>query len=124
MDVAALQLAIDGTTTIKGSRLRRRRRWLTPAEFAVVAGVSESEVKRWLAGVFSSRHSGPLPWPPAAVPVEWISTRRRRILVDGVNPEFLADPDRAERLETLLAQPGREGDRAGAGGAAARTAAD
>ncbi|MDX6690529.1 MAG: hypothetical protein QOG15_1986 [Solirubrobacteraceae bacterium] len=124
VDVAALQLTIDGTTTIKGSRRRRRRRWLTPAEFAHVAGVSESEVKRWLAGVFSSRHRGPLPWPPDAVPVEWISTRRRRILVDGVNPEFVADPDCAERLETLLAQLGKDADRAGAGGLAARTPAD
>jgi hypothetical protein len=124
VDVAALQLAIDGTTVVKGTRRRRHRWWLTPAEFAAVAGVSESEVKRWLSGVFSSRHRGPLPWPADAVPVEWISSRRRRILIDGVNPEFLADPGRAERLDAVLVQPGPTRDHRGAMGSAARTPAE
>jgi hypothetical protein len=81
VDVAALQMTIDGTSTVKGTRRRRRRRWLTPAEFAQIAGVSVSEVKRWLKGNFSVRHGGPLPWPADAIPVDWISSRRRRILV-------------------------------------------
>lgn len=113
IDVAALQLAIDGTTTVNGTRRRRKRAWLTPAEFADVAGVSLSEAKRWLAGNFSARHRGPLPWPPDAVPVDWISARRRRILVDGISPEFLSDSERADRLERLLAEPGAQSYSAG-----------
>jgi hypothetical protein len=102
VDVDALQMEIDGTRFAAGRRVRRKREWLTPREFAEVAGVSESEVKRWMAGIFSSRHRGPLPWHPESPPVEWISRRRRRIHVSGINPQFLGVAERRDRLEAAL----------------------
>jgi hypothetical protein len=92
----------EGFTHIMGSRVRN---WYTPKEFARLSAVTPKQVGIWLDDDNPTMPPGLPPWTTTKAPVEVLSARRRRILADYLNSEWIdANPRRRQLGEEMLSE--------------------
>jgi hypothetical protein len=85
----------------------REPAWITIREAAEIVGISYPQMARWANGQHLPFPAGDTrnPWQPDAVPVDSsLGPRRRRIAVDGINPNYLFTEPQQRRLAELLAR--------------------
>jgi hypothetical protein len=94
--------------------MARKYRAVSVAEWGYIAGVSKATTPRWLgekgaAPKMSHPDGDPRnPWRSEELPVDdSLGLARRRILLDLVNPSFLATPERQQRMREVLGNKDR-----------------
>lgn len=103
-DLAAVERASLGGRTREEHDSPRSRDWISPAELAAIHGVGEATARRWTAGALPFPDGDPRnPWQTGETPIAPGSTsRRRRLLVSGINPSFFDTAAKVEALEHVL----------------------
>jgi hypothetical protein len=108
VDFEVIERRVLGRTVPSNGRpqtLEPVRDWIPVSEMAAIAGNSTKQARLWASGRGLPRgDTRRRPWEPDKIPVDdSLGPRRRRILVRGINPEWLdADPHRREKLNELL----------------------
>lgn len=76
---------------------------MTVAEFCDhFVGHTLQHVNLNVRGLRLSPRVADRPWEPGRVPVEAVTSKRRRLFVDGFSPAFMADPARRAACHALL----------------------
>jgi integrase len=102
VSLAAIRAATLHTPANGGAvRSDRVRNWLTPPEFATLTGYSAASVRDWTATGKPGRSGA---WDPDDPPIVRFNTKRRAILVSGLNQDLLFNTfEKRQALEDVLA---------------------